>query len=72
MLRKAWMTDHSGNHSKLAVLSLESGRVPLSVQETSFPEDKPRRHVVTIGMLSDEDAIEIIEALENWLLRSEK
>ena len=66
-VKKAWLTEHD---SGLCVLSMESTNreapFKLIPHEVTFPvefEPQKQRHVITIGMLSDEDRLKLINAL---------
>ena len=69
MMRKAWLTPHSAD---LSTLTLESLRVEpehqrISAHENTFPAADPKHHVIVIGLLQDNDLMEIMFAIKDYL-----
>jgi hypothetical protein len=69
MLKKCWIN----KNERLFTISFESKDVdiPLIFREFTFPdkssEEHPQRHVVNLGMFSEEDLINIMNTIETYL-----
>ena len=69
MLKKAWLTDQGAG---LATLTLESSNVlpehqRVSVYQRTFPAKDPEHHVTVVGLLSEDDLMQIQNAIKEYL-----
>lgn len=68
-LKKAWVSQK--DNLDLYTLSLESrdpeGPNRLNVRQLTFPEAGPKRHIMAIGLLTEEDLFELYITLQEIL-----